>query len=91
MLLQVKQAVAREAAKGVMKWETEVLEALHLTREQVTPLSEVEAQQLFARRVAELDAKAVKIEQDNVSSQLVVGTSDKGHCSLSECSWRVWH
>ncbi len=41
---QVKQAIAREAAKGHMKWEQAVLDALKLSRDDVTSLSEEEAQ-----------------------------------------------
>ena len=45
--VQVKQAIAREAAKGHMKWESAVLDALKLTRDDVTSLSEEEAQVHF--------------------------------------------
>jgi hypothetical protein len=45
--VQVKQAIAREAAKGHMKWEAAVLDALKLTRDDVTSLSEEEAQVCF--------------------------------------------
>ena len=44
LVVQVKQAIAREAAKGHMKWEQAVLDALKLSRDDVTSLSEEEAQ-----------------------------------------------
>jgi hypothetical protein len=67
----VRQAVAREAAKGKLKWEPEVLQALSLTTDDVIPLSETDAQQLFAKRVAEMAQHAAEVHKENVCAATV--------------------